>query len=149
MRTPASIAGHPIHPMLVPIAIGCFVFSFVADLVCLVKGAPSPNQWNMLAYYTMLGGIVGALAAAVPGLIDLLSLPPGPVKKIALTHMLINLAVVGIYVVNAWMRRGNPSDLAVPMVMSMITILMLLVSGWLGGKMVFEHGVGVDTTASR
>ena len=28
MKTPASIAGHPIHPMLVPIAIGGFVLSF-------------------------------------------------------------------------------------------------------------------------
>ncbi|MDQ3025900.1 MAG: hypothetical protein M3R58_05290 [Pseudomonadota bacterium] len=68
MRTPASIAGHPIHPMLVPIAIGCFVFSFAADLICIVRG--NPGLWNPIAYYVMLGGIVGALVAAVPGLID-------------------------------------------------------------------------------
>src|SRR4051812_28468501 len=73
MRTPASIAGHPIHPMLVPIAIGCFIFSFASDLICFFTGATDP--WNLLAYYTMVGGILGALAAAVPGLIDLLSLP--------------------------------------------------------------------------
>ena len=144
MRTPASIAGHPIHPMLVPIAIGCFVFSFAADVICMVRG--NPNLWNPLAYYVMLGGIVGALAAALPGLIDLLSLPPGPVKKIAVTHMSINLLVVAIYVWNAWMRHVSPADLKVPMILSAVTILMLLFSGWLGGKMVFEHGVGVDTT---
>ena len=144
MRTPASIAGHPIHPMLVPIAIGCFVFSFAADVICMVRG--NPSLWNPLAYYVMLGGIVGALAAALPGLIDLLSLPPGPVKKIAVTHMSINLLVVAIYVWNAWMRHVSPADLKVPMILSAVTILMLLFSGWLGGKMVFEHGVGVDTT---
>ena len=44
MRTPASIAGHPIHPMLVPIAIGCFVFSFAADLICMFTGNTTP--WN-------------------------------------------------------------------------------------------------------
>jgi uncharacterized membrane protein len=38
MRTPASIAGHPIHPMLVPIAIGGFVLSFAFDIVCLIDG---------------------------------------------------------------------------------------------------------------
>ncbi len=145
MRTPASIAGHPIHPMLVPIAIGGFVLSLAADLVCMVKGTPMPNHWNMLAYYSMLGGIVGALAAAVPGLVDLLSLPSGPVKKIAVTHMLINLTVVALYVCNAWLRRGNQGDLTIPVLMSFVAILMLLVSGWLGGKMVFEHGVGVNT----
>jgi uncharacterized membrane protein len=144
MRTPASIAGHPIHPMLVPIAIGCFIFSFAADLLCLATG--NTQLWPTLAYYTMIGGILGALAAAVPGLIDLLSLPAGYTKSIAIKHMSINLLVVAIYVVNAWMRSGNPQSLKVPMILSTITILLLLVSGWLGGKMVYEAGVGVDTT---
>ena len=49
MRTPASIAGHPIHPMLVPIAIGCWVLSFAADLICLASGAVQP--WQTVAYY--------------------------------------------------------------------------------------------------
>lgn len=143
MRTPASIAGHPIHPMLVPIAIGGFVLSFAFDLVCLASGSTSPNLWNQLAYYTMIGGILGALAAAVPGLVDLLSLPSGPIKKTALTHMAINLTVVVIYIVNAWMRHNAPHDLRLPMFLSLITVGLLLISGWLGGKMVFEAGVGV------
>jgi uncharacterized membrane protein len=145
MRTPASIAGHPIHPMLVPIAIGCFIFSFAADLLCLATG--NTQLWPTLAYYTMIGGILGALAAAVPGLIDLLSLPAGYTKSIAIKHMSINLLVVAIYVCNAWLRHGNPQNLKVPMILSLVTILLLLVSGWLGGKMVYEAGVGVDTTA--
>lgn len=143
MRTPASIAGHPIHPMLVPIAIGGFLISFVFDVICVVSGAAMPNTWNQVAYYTMLAGIFGALAAAVPGLIDLLSLPGGPIKRTALTHMGINLTVVAIYVVNAWMRHGSPQDLKVPMFLSLVTVGMLLISGWLGGKMVYEAGVGI------
>ncbi|HUP30656.1 MAG TPA: DUF2231 domain-containing protein [Usitatibacter sp.] len=150
MRTPASIAGHPIHPMLVPIAIGCFIFSFAADLICLVKGAGPNNLWNVLAYYTMIGGILGALAAAVPGLIDLLSLP-APIKKTGVTHMAINLTVVAIYICNAWMRHNNPGDLKLPMILSFVTIVLLVISGWLGGKMVYEAGVGVNngTTLPR
>lgn len=147
MKTPASIAGHPIHPMLVPIAIGGFVLSFAADLISLATG--NGNPWSTLAYYTMIGGILGALAAAVPGLIDLLSLPAGYTKGVAVKHMSINLLVVAIYGANAWMRHGDPQTLKVPMILSFVTILMLLVSGWLGGKMVFEAGVGVDTGAPR
>jgi uncharacterized membrane protein len=147
MRTPASIAGHPIHPMLVPIAIGGFVISFASDLIVLFGGQAA--VWNPVAYYTMIGGILGALAAAVPGLIDLLSLPPGPIKSTAITHMSVNLLVVAIYVGNAWMRHGNPQDLKVPMVLSAVTVLMLLFSGWLGGKMVFEGGVGVNNGPPR
>jgi uncharacterized membrane protein len=143
MRTPASIAGHPIHPMLVPIAIGGFVLSFAADLICLATGVLEP--WRALAHYTMVGGIIGALAAAVPGFIDLLSLPAGAVKRTAITHMMINLTVVALYAWNAFMRYADPEPGRLPVLLSLLAILMLLVSGWLGGKMVFAAGVGVDT----
>ena len=76
MRTPANIAKHPIHPMLVPIPIGLWVFSLICDLV-FVFGGGSDN-WAVVAYYTMVGGVIGALVAAVPGFVDMLSLPPGP-----------------------------------------------------------------------
>ena len=144
MRTPASIAGHPIHPMLVPVAIGGFLLSFVFDIICWISGAASPNVWNQVSYYTMIGGIVGALIAAVFGLVDLLSLPRGPVRATAVTHMSINLVVVVLYVVNVLMRHRNPAELGVPMFMSLVAVLLLVVSGWLGGKMVYEAGVGVS-----
>ena len=145
MRTPASIAGHPIHPMLVPIAIGCFIFSFASDLIRMATGTAEP--WTMLAYYTMVGGIIGALCAAVFGFVDFLSLPAGPVKSIGIKHMLINLSVVVIYVVNAFMRHGGATT-GLVFWLSLVTILMLLVSGWLGGKMVYEAGVGVNSAAA-
>ncbi len=142
MKTPANIAKHPIHPMLVAIPIGLWVFSLVCDLVH-VFGATSEN-WLIVARYTMVGGIVGALIAAVPGFIDMLSLP-GPLKRIALMHMSINLTVVGLYVVNVYLRaRGAESN--APLWLSVIAIGMLAVSGWLGGKMVYVHGVAVDAT---
>jgi len=59
MASPASIARHPIHPMLVVFPIGLWVFSFVADLVRVAGGAP---LWTDLAFYSMLGGLIGALA---------------------------------------------------------------------------------------
>jgi len=89
MSTPARIGGHPIHPMLVPLAIGLWVFSLVCDLIYRFGGGS--DVWVGVAFYTLAGGIVGALLAAVPGFIDLLSLPPGKVKKVAVAHMAINL----------------------------------------------------------
>jgi uncharacterized membrane protein len=144
MRTPANIAKHPIHPMLVPIPIGLWIFSLVCDLIH--AGGSANPAWPTVALYTMGGGIVGALAAAVPGLIDLLSLPPEP-RKIAITHMSINLTVVALYVINFWMRLSTPGDLKVPIWLSVIAIGLLVISGWLGGKMVYVHGIAVDTSA--
>jgi len=141
MRTPANIAKHPIHPMLVAIPIGLWIFSLICDLV-LVFGGTSEN-WAIVARYTMVGGSVGALIAAVPGFIDMLALP-APVKRIALMHMSINLTVVALYVVNFYLRRrGIESSTTVWL--SVIAVVMLAVSGWLGGRMVYVHGVAVET----
>lgn len=144
MRTPANIAGHPIHPMLITLPIGLWVFSFVCDLF-FVFGSGAPT-WSTVALYTMAGGIVGALCAAIPGFIDLLSLPAEP-RKTALTHMGINLTVVVLYIVNFWFRTKTPDNPGGFVWLSLLTILMLLVSGWLGGRMVYLLGVAVTTEA--
>lgn len=143
MHTPAQLARHPIHPMLVPVPIGLWLFSLICDLVHRF-GASSPN-WEVVAWYTMVGGIVGALVAAVPGLVDLLSLPSG-VKRIGVWHMAINLTIVALYVINAWIRRGGVTDGAIWL--SLLAVALLGVSGWLGGKMVYEHGVAVEAPPS-
>ena len=90
----------------------------------------------------MGGGIIGALAAAIFGFVDLLSLPPGP-RSTAIKHMSINLIVVVLYVVNFWGRLGHPENPGGLIWLSVVAILLLVVSGWLGGKMVYEHGIAV------
>ena len=70
MRTPASIYKHPIHPMLVVFPIGLWIFSLACDLIRLA-GA-SAEIWTNVAFIAMVGGLIGALCAAVPGAIDLL-----------------------------------------------------------------------------
>ena len=139
MRTPARIAKHPIHPMLVPIPIGLWLFSLVCDLVYRFGGG-NPN-WEVVALYTMVGGIVGALAAALPGLVDLLSLP-APVKRIGMAHMALNLAIVALFAINAWLRRDGVSDGEIWL--SVLSVALLGVSGWLGGHMVYVHRVAVE-----
>ena len=80
MASPASIAKHPIHPMLVTLPIGLWVFSLVSDVIYVMKWGGS--VWNDVAFYTMAGGIAGALIAALPGFVDLLSMSSGKVKSI-------------------------------------------------------------------
>jgi uncharacterized membrane protein len=142
MRTPANIAKHPIHPMLVPLPIGLWIFSLVCDLVFIFGWGG--DTWRTVAFYNMVAGVIGALIAAIPGLIDLLSLPAGP-KKTALIHMTLNLTVVALYVVNIILRVGNPDRITGPVWLSVIAVALLAASGWLGGKLVYELGVAVDT----
>ena len=82
MASPASIAKHPLHPILVALPIGLWVFSLVSDVIYLMHwGGP---VWKDVALYTMAGGIGGALLAAIPGFIDLLSLSNGRVKRMGI-----------------------------------------------------------------
>ncbi len=141
MRTPASIARHPLHPMLVPLPIGLWIFSLVCDLIFVFGNGVS--LWYTLAFYTLIGGLVGAILAAIPGFIDMLALSAAP-KHIALVHMTINLAIVVLYAVNLGMRISGGGNNSIPVVLSAVAIGMLLVSGWLGGHMVYVLRVGVD-----
>jgi uncharacterized membrane protein len=143
MQTPASVARHPLHPMLVPIPIGLWIGSLACDLWFHLSSSP-PAWLPMVALVTMVGGVVGALVAAVPGLVDALSLRHAP-KRIAMVHMSINLMVVMLYLVNLRLRWDENQSLA-PLALSLIGVMGIGISGWLGGKMVYRHRVGVDET---
>ena len=141
MRTPARIAKHPIHPMLVPVPIGLWIFAFVCDLTFVLGSGVS--LWFTLSFWTMIGGLIGAFIAAIPGFVDMLSLSGGP-KRLALAHMALNITIIVLYAVNLAMRIGDARVAGAPLVLSALAICLLAVSGWLGGHMVYVHRVGVD-----
>ena len=58
MASPASIKKHPIHPMLVGVPIGLWVFALVCDVM---RAATGSSVWQTVAIYCIAGGIVGAI----------------------------------------------------------------------------------------
>ena len=146
MQTPASIARHPIHPMLVTFPVGLWIFSLVCDIVFLAGS--HAGVWETVAFYSMVGGLLGALAAAVPGLVDLISLKASRARRIGLFHMGINLTAVALYAVNIYLRIMDPGRVQAAFVLSVIGVALIAVSGWLGGEIVHVHGVGVVTPSS-
>ena len=139
MTTPASIKGHPLHTILVAVPIGLWVFALVADLAASSAGSV---EWMTVAFYCIVGGVVGALLAAVPGLIDLVALPAGVARTIGIRHMVLNLAAVGVFAVNGWVR-WSALDHAGPWWLTAAGIVLIGFSGWLGGEMVYRYRVGV------
>ena len=137
MTIRAAIAGHPIHPMLVPMPIGLWIFSLVSDFVFK---STADARWDAAAYFTLGGGIVGALVAALPGLVDLTGLREPAERRIGTIHLAINLAIVAIQAVNFWLRaQHGPGNL--PVLISVAAVAALIVSGWLGGHLVHVLGV--------
>lgn len=148
MASPASIGGHPIHPMIVPFPIALWVFSLVADVIYLWRGNPVWKDW--IAFYALLGGIIGAAAAAVPGLIDWLSLKDKAVVKIANWHARLNVIALLIFAASFYLRTTSGSNLVsgsytIPVALSLLGVVLISISGWLGGELVFKHGVAVSS----
>lgn len=151
MASRASIGGHPIHPMLIPFPIGLLVFSFVADLIFLWKGNPIWHDY--IAFYTMLGGIIGAAAAAIPGLIDWATLTEPAAVKVANWHARVNIITLLIFVASFYLRTTSgaswiPNMPMLPFILSIFGVVGLTIAGWLGGQLVFAHGVAVDAKTS-
>jgi uncharacterized membrane protein len=142
METRATVAKHPIHPMLIPFPIALWIFSLACDLIFLFGfGGP---VWKDVALYTMIGGIIGGLAAAIPGYIDYRSLTDPVVVRVAQMHMAINVGLVILFTVNAGLRLLNGPEAVLPVVLSFLGVAALGVSGWLGGELVYVQGVAVQ-----
>ena len=146
MKSHATFKGHPIHPMLVTLPIGLWVTSLVCDIIYFANGG---LFWHDMAWWTMAFGVVGALLAAIPGLVDYNTTIQRSerVKPTARRHMVLNLAIVGIYVVNLFLRwnygAADGPLLGAVALMSLIAVGMLAYSGYLGGHMVYHYGVGM------
>ena len=141
MSSPASIGKHPVHPMLVAFPIGLWVFALACDVIRLSGGA---EVWSTVARYSIAGGIVGALLAAIPGFIDYLSIDEAEMKRIATTHLLLGLGSVVIFGLNLWLRFRLEEGSKIPLLLSILGVFVIGFGGWLGGEMVYVKGMAVE-----
>src|SRR6185503_11143529 len=107
MASKANIGGHPVHPALIPFPIGLLVFSFIADLIYLWRGNPVWKE--SIAFYTLLAGIIGAAAAAVPGLIDWATLTDRAAVKVANWHARVMVITLLIFGASFYLRTTSGS----------------------------------------
>lgn len=144
METPASIRRHPLHPMLVGIPIGLWFFSLVCDVIVYASNVEEVEiLWFTLAYYTLGAGLAGALAAAIPGLVDYRSLKERRPRELATIHLAMNLVVIALYAANLWVRSQDPPEFEIAFALSVFGMSLIAVSGWIGGELVHVHGIGV------
>jgi uncharacterized membrane protein len=127
--------------MLVAFPVGLWVFALVCDVVHLAGGGPA---WGTVALYSIGGGIVGALLAAIPGFIDYLSIDEAEMKRIATTHLLLGLGSVVIFALNLWSRFRVDEASKIPFLLSVVGVIVVGFGGWLGGKMVYVKGMAVE-----
>jgi uncharacterized membrane protein len=142
----AKIAGHPLHPMIIPFPIAFFVSALVTDILYLTQGRPGFAEASM---WLLGAGIAMALLAALFGFIDFFGEARIRALREVWFHMIGNLAVVVLEAVNLWLRstRGmtdaiQPTGIA----LSVVVVALLLFNGWMGWAMVYKRHVGIADT---
>jgi uncharacterized membrane protein len=150
-KQPVSVVagpyGHPFHPILVTVPIGAWVASLVFDIASRFNSNPGflieGSRWLIAI------GVIGGLVAAVFGTLDLLAIPKH--TKAFLTgriHAGLNLTVTVAYALNFFWRgsassTGSDRVANGPLTLSVVALLLLGVSGYLGGKLAYHYGVRV------
>lgn len=146
MDSRAKLFGHPIHQMLIVFPLGLLAAALAFDVASLLTGA---GYWSEIAFWMIVAGLVGGLAAAPFGLIDWLAIPSGTrAKRIGALHGGGNLVVVALYAVSALLRMDAPAQ---PETLALGAAfaggVLALITGWLGGELVDRLSVGVDEGA--
>jgi uncharacterized membrane protein len=138
----ANVAGHPIHPILVTLPIGFFVATLLFDFLYWRTGGPN---WAAGAIWLLGAGLVGAALAAVAGLVDFLGDRRIRAIRLAWWHAGGNVLLVLIQLFSFWRRYRYGEAAVVPtgLALSVISVVLLGITGWLGGELVFRHRVAV------
>ncbi len=153
-QSTASIAGHPIHPMLIPFPIAFFVGTFVCDIV---YWQTANAAWATATPWLLGAGLVMAALAAIAGATDVFGDTRIRALNDAWWHAGSNVLVVLIELYNWYARYSEGAAAIVPtgIILSLIVTCLLVFTGWKGWEMVYRHRVGVadetqaGTTAHR
>jgi uncharacterized membrane protein len=155
MYTKARIAGHPIHPAIIAFPVALYTATVVS---LLVFAGTHDGFWYRVAMWSNVAGVVMAVVAAVPGLIDLLSVPRRTrARTTGIRHAAFNVLALVLFIVSAVMLwrsfHGAPNAdgtfhyaFAGPLVLSIIGLGSTMVAGALGWTLVQTHHVGVRPT---
>jgi uncharacterized membrane protein len=141
----AAVAGHPIHPMLVVFPIAFLVSVLAADLAFWGTNDPF---WARASTWLLGAGVVMGVLAAVAGLVEFLTISRVRLLAASWIHFLGNAAAILLALANLLYRIDAGLGAGVipfGLILSAAVVAILLVTGWLGGELVFRHRIGVIT----
>jgi uncharacterized membrane protein len=138
--------GHPLHPALVHLPAGLWPAALVFDILSFTQVAGPATVFAGFA--CIAAGLFGALLAAPTGLADWLDIKPDkPARKLGVYHLVLNLIVTALFAVNLLLRwhdfRTAERPSVAQLVLSVVGVAILAVSGYLGGRMAYDQGIGV------
>lgn len=151
-RSKASIAGHPIHPMVVAFPIALYTATVVALLAYI---GTTDSFYYRGAMVASISGVTMALLAALPGVIDLMALPRGSrARSTGIKHGSLAVLTTGIFAACAAVLYRNwggrvivdgqlQLDATLPLAIGVVGLVALVIVGALGWALVQTHHIGI------
>lgn len=146
MRSKFSVMGHPLHPALVSVPVGLFIWALISDFIYI--GSDKNQMWYDIAFWTGIAAWCSALIAALPGFGDYFTIGiKSDARAMGATHMLLNLTVVALFFVATLLMLDNNAinggQFTAVLVLHIVGVGLLALSGWLGGEMVYRHHLAI------
>lgn len=147
MVRPIRLGGHPLHPAIVHFPIALWTVAVGADLAGWATGQP---HWWFASEVCLGLGVVAGLVAMVAGALDYAALPQRhPAQDTAVRHMLWMVAAWSLFAISL-VARGIPGSGPPPpwaIAVALVGVAVMAYGGWMGGQLVYRHGVGVRTSS--
>lgn len=140
----AGPAGHPFHPLVVPLPIGAFVSSLIFDILSWTRPGELPYLVDG-AFWLIGVGLIGALIAAVFGVIDFRAIPRrSRAFTTALVHLVLNVVTAALFLIGYVWRSGEHVNLdktpAGQLALSAVAVAALISAIWLGNALTYKYG---------
>jgi len=132
--------------MLIPFPLGLWVTSFAVDILFYFT---RHSTLLTVSKFLIAAGCIGALAAAVPGIIDWWTMKDPTVVRVANWHARLNVIALILFAISLYLRMQTHGHLVghrltIPFLISLIGVVLIAISGWLGGELAYKHGIGVQ-----
>jgi uncharacterized membrane protein len=140
-----GLPGHPIHPPLTDATIGAYTFATAAATVQVLGITSHAGAYGW--WIAMVFAAIVSTAAVATGFMDWLTITWGsPLWRTVTTHALVMATATVFFVIAILVGHKHYSQGLVgtgPYILTVLGFLTLLVGGWLGGAVVFVHGMRV------
>jgi nitrite reductase/ring-hydroxylating ferredoxin subunit/uncharacterized membrane protein len=135
--------GEPLHVVLTDVPIGAWTVAMVFDALEMIN---SRYEFALAADTSVAIGLAGAAGAAITGVTDWSDVDP-PARRLGLIHGLLNGGATALFATSLIMRKKRARNQGRGF--AALGYALMTFSAHLGGKMVYEHRVGVDRTAGE
>lgn len=136
-----AIKRHPLHPILVVYPVTCLSLILPADVAYLWS---DDGFWALAAWWLNVVGLGMGLLAAAVGICDMFLIRVARRHVSVWNHFVAGVMLLALAALGVWLRAADPAAVwPWALLQSALTLLMVVVVGWLGGTLTFGHGIGV------